>query len=88
MYRNLRCLITGTGKRTATHLDVGIFEELLETVLVHLNGGDVLALLHIDVRNVQPHVAEISRSLAYLQHINSYCKENCSVVDSVADPDP
>ncbi len=40
------------GMRRVTHLDVGIFEELLETVLVHLNGGDVLALLHIDVRNV------------------------------------
>jgi hypothetical protein len=58
--------------RRVTHLDVGILEELLETVLVHLNGGDVLALLHIDVRNVQPHVAEISSGLAYLQHNNRY----------------
>ncbi len=61
------------GMRRVTHLDVGIFEELLETVLVHLNGGDVLALLHIDVRNVQPHVAEIGRGLANLQHNNRYC---------------
>ena len=46
--------------------DVGILEELLEAIFVHLNGGDHLFLLHIDVGDVEPNVAEISRRLANL----------------------
>ena len=46
--------------------DVGIFEELLEAIFVHLDGGDHLLLLHVNVGDVEPNVAEIRRRLANL----------------------
>lgn len=44
-----------------------MFEELLDAVFVHLNGGDVLLLLDVHVCDVEPHVAEVSGRLANLQ---------------------
>ena len=49
-----------------THLNIWSFAELFDAVLVHLYGGDVLPLLHVDVGNVEPHVHEISRRLTNL----------------------
>ena len=48
------------------HLHVWMLEKLLQTVLIHLYGGDILLLFHVDVSDVQPHVAEVSRGLPYL----------------------
>jgi hypothetical protein len=42
-------------------------EELTRTILVHLNGANVLALFYIDVRNVEPDVREVGRGLAHLR---------------------
>lgn len=40
-----------------------VFIKFTETVLVHLNGTDVLFLLDINVRDVQPDVAKIGGRL-------------------------
>uniref|UniRef100_A0AAG5CPI8 Uncharacterized protein n=1 Tax=Anopheles atroparvus TaxID=41427 RepID=A0AAG5CPI8_ANOAO len=48
------------------HLDVVVAVELLQAVLVHLDRADVLLLLHVDVRDVDPHVAKVGRRLAHL----------------------
>ena len=45
---------------------VGILEELLEAILVHLNGGDHLLLFDVDVSDVEPDVAEVGRGFAHL----------------------
>ena len=47
--------------------DVGIFEELLEAILVHLNGGHHLLLFHVNVGDVEPHVAEVGRGFTDLR---------------------
>ena len=49
------------------YLDVVMVVELFETIFVHLNGGHVLVLLHVDVGNVQPDVGEIRRRFADLE---------------------
>lgn len=43
-----------------------MLEELLQAILVHLNGTDVLLLFDVNVRNVHPNIAEVSRSFAHL----------------------
>lgn len=43
-----------------------MFEEFLQAILVHLNGADILFLLHVNVGNVQPHIAEIGCGLTHL----------------------
>lgn len=43
-----------------------MLEELLQTILVHLNAAHVLLLLHIDVRNVQPDIAKVRGRLSNL----------------------
>ena len=50
-------------------LDVGMFEELLQAVFIHLDGGDVLLLLHVDVSNIQPHVTKVSRGFTDLNQV-------------------
>ena len=49
------------------HLHIGVFVELLEAILVHLNGRDILSLLHVDMPYVQPHVTEICRRFTNLK---------------------
>ena len=48
------------------HLHVRMLEELLEAVLVHLYGRDILPLLHVDVTDIQPNIAEVRRGLSHL----------------------
>lgn len=43
-----------------------MLEEFLQAILVHLNGADILLLLHVNVGNVQPHIAEIGCGLTNL----------------------
>ena len=50
-------------------LNVGMFEELLQAVFIHLDGRDVLLLLHVDVSNIQPHVTKVSRGFTDLNQV-------------------
>lgn len=43
-----------------------VLVELAQTIFVHLNSTDELFLLHVDMCNIQPDVAEFRRCLAHL----------------------
>ena len=66
-------------------LDVGVLVELLGAVLVHLDGANVLALLDQDVRDVEPHVAEVGGGLAHLGEDVARLVEQTHVGEDAAD---
>ena len=41
--------------------------EFFKTIFVHLDGGHVLMLLHVNMSDVQPNLAEVSRSFSDLR---------------------
>ena len=53
-------------RQVEQYLDVVRLVELLQAVFVHLDGGDVLVLLHVHVGDVEPDVAEVGGGLAHL----------------------
>lgn len=68
-----------------------MFVELFQAVLVHLNGTDVLLLLDVNVRNVQPNITEIGCGFANLCE-NVACFDDATLVskncsDAVCRPD-
>jgi hypothetical protein len=55
-----------SARQIKQQVDVVVLAELLHTVLVHLHGADVLLLLNVYVRNVQPHVGKVGRRFTHL----------------------